>query len=314
VHRSGNETIGGIKTFSNGIKGYSNNFHSTFISDLAINDICLFARLNNSGHGKYIIFDAMQASNTVMCAGQFMVSNRTDDMSAVWLWRKSYNNTNNPIIGNCLVIANKNGEYYLGWRKLNKYGAMQVRDNLAWSYGSIDSCPTDQVEWIDKINIGTGDGYIITEVKASTEPITPGTGTAGQVYTATIPQTDYLDVCLAQYVRIGPDRGLLSFSGHMRDIDLPSDDWTLISIDTVMSAMGLTHRRPAADRNTGWWHYDDRADPGDRYGSGTVCGVTPAGGLELRRYYSGTDIGGWEMSNIGRNRFISVRDVYVEIE
>lgn len=135
-----------------------------------------------------------------------------------------------------------------------------------------------------------------------------------QVYAATIPQTDYLDVCLAQYVRIGLDKGLLSFSGHMRDISLPSDVWALISVDTVMSAMGLTHKRPSAYRRTGWWHYDDGDDHGDRYGSGTVCQVSPAGGLELGRFYSGTDVGDWEMSNIGRGRYISVRDVYVEIQ
>ena len=135
-----------------------------------------------------------------------------------------------------------------------------------------------------------------------------------QVYVATIPQTDYLDVFLAQYVRIGLDKGLLSFSGHMRDISLPGDVWTLISIDTVMSAMGLTHKRPSAYRATGWWHYDDGDDHGDKYGSGTVCQVSTAGGLELGRFYSGTDVGDWEMLSIGRNRYISVRDVYVEIQ
>lgn len=135
-----------------------------------------------------------------------------------------------------------------------------------------------------------------------------------QVYSATIPQTDYLDVCLAQYVRIGRDKGLLSLSGHMRDISLPNDVWTLISIDTIMSAMGLTHKRPSAYRATGWWHYDDGDDHGDGYGSGTVCQVSPSGGLELGRFYSGTDIGGWEMSVLGRDRYISVRDVYVEIQ
>ena len=135
-----------------------------------------------------------------------------------------------------------------------------------------------------------------------------------QVYVATIPQTDYLDVFLAQYVRIGPDKGLLSFSGHMRDISLPGDVWTLISIDRVMSAMGLTHKRPSAYRSTGWWHYDDGDDHGDKYGSGTVCQVSPAGGLELGRYYSGTDVGDWQMSSLGRDRYISVRDVYVEIQ
>ena len=135
-----------------------------------------------------------------------------------------------------------------------------------------------------------------------------------QVYAATIPQTDYLDVCLAQYVRIGFDKGLLSLSGHMRDISLPGDVWKLISIDTVMSAMGLTHKRPSAYRMTGWWHYDDGDDHGDRYGSGTVCYVSPEGGLELGRFYSGTDVGSWGMSLIGRDRYISVRDVYVEIK
>lgn len=164
VHKIGTETINGVKIFSNGIKGYCNNFHSTNITDQAINDISLFARLDNSSHGKYIIFDAIQSSNTSMCAGQFMVQNRTDNMAAMWLWRKGYNTINSPIIGNCLVIANKNGEYYLGWRKLNKFGSIQVRDNLAWSYLAIDSYPTKQIEWIDKINIATGDGYIITEV------------------------------------------------------------------------------------------------------------------------------------------------------
>lgn len=164
VHKIGNEIINGVKIFSNGIKGYSNNFHSVSISDQAINDISLFARLENSSHGKYIIFDAIQSSNTGMCAGQFMVENRTDNMAAMWLWRKVYNNINNPIFGNCLVIANKDGEYYLGWRKLFRYGSMQVRDNLAWSYLTINSYPTNQIEWIEKINIGTGDGYIITEV------------------------------------------------------------------------------------------------------------------------------------------------------
>lgn len=164
VHKIGTETINGVKIFSNGIKGYCNNFHSTNITNQAINDISLFARLDNSLHGKYIIFDAIQSSNTAMCAGQFMVQNRTDNMAAMWLWRKGYNTISNPIIGNCLVIANKNGEYYLGWRKLNKYGSIQVRDNLAWAYQNIDSYPTNQIEWIDKINIGTGDGYIITEV------------------------------------------------------------------------------------------------------------------------------------------------------
>lgn len=135
-----------------------------------------------------------------------------------------------------------------------------------------------------------------------------------KVYVATIPQTDYLDVCLAQYVRIGLDKGLLSLSGHVRDISLPNDAWTLISIDTIMSAMGLTHKRPSAYRATGWWHYDDGDDHGERYGSGAVCQVSPSGGLELGRFYSGTQIGSWEMSNIGRDRYISVRDVYVEIQ
>lgn len=135
-----------------------------------------------------------------------------------------------------------------------------------------------------------------------------------QVYIAMIPQTDYLDVCLAQYVRIGLDKGLLSFSGHMRDISLPGNVWALISIDTVMSAMGLTHKRPSAYRSTGWWHYDGGDDHGDRYGSGTVCQVSPAGGLELGRFYSGTQVGNWEISVLGRDRYISVRDVYVEIQ
>lgn len=164
VHKIGSETISGVKIFSNGIQGYNNNFHSTAITGQAVNDISLFARLKNSSHGKYIIFDAIQSSNNSMCAGQFMVQNRTDNMQAMWLWRRGYSNINNPIIRKCLVIANKNGEYYLGWRKLDRYGGIQVRDNLAWSYQNINSYPTDQIEWIDKINIGTGDGYIITEV------------------------------------------------------------------------------------------------------------------------------------------------------
>ena len=135
-----------------------------------------------------------------------------------------------------------------------------------------------------------------------------------QVYVATIPQTDYLDVFQVQFMRIGLDKGLLSFSGHMRDISLPDDVFKLISIDTVMSAMGLTHKRPSSNRSTGWWHYDDGGDLGDMYGSGTVCDVTPSGGLELGRYYSGTDVGSWQMSVLGRDRYISVRDVYVEIQ
>ena len=165
VHKIGTETINGVKIFSVGIQGYNNNFHSTNITGQAINDISLFARLKNSSPGRYIIFDAIQSSNTAMCAGQFLVQNKTDYMAAMWLWRKGYNKINNPIIGNCLVIANKNGEYYLGWRKLKQYGGIQVRDNLAWSYLTIDSYPSNQIEWIDKINIGTGDGYIITEVE-----------------------------------------------------------------------------------------------------------------------------------------------------
>lgn len=162
VHKIGSETINGVKTFRNGIKGYSNNFHSTSIIGQAVNDISLFARLENSSHGRYIIFDAIQSSNTGMCAGQFMVDNGTN-VKGMWLWRKGYS-SNNPIIGKCLVIANKDGEYYLGWRRLNQYGSIQVRDNLAWAYTNIDDYPTKQIEWIDKINISTGDGYIITEV------------------------------------------------------------------------------------------------------------------------------------------------------
>ena len=70
----------------------------------------------------------------------------------------------------------------------------------------------------------------------------------------------------------------------------------------------------ASYRSTGWWHYDDGDGHGDRYGSGTVCQVSPAGGLELARCYSGTQTGGWAMSSVGRDRYISVRDMYVEIQ
>ena len=195
----------------------------------------------------------------------------------------------------------------------------EIWDKLGEKLHSINGVEGDGA---GDVKIVSGDPAVVINSDAAQNEIEialdtlrlPNGAVRPQVYVATIPQTDYLDVCQVQFMRIGLDKGLLSLSGHMRDISLPDDVWTLISIDTIMTAMGLTHKRPSSYRSTGWWHYNDGGDHGDMYGSGTVCQVSPSGGLELGRYYSGTDIGNWEMSVLGRDRYISVRDVYVEIE
>lgn len=166
VGLTGNQdTIGGIKRFTNGISAYDNDWHNTFTDNGNIGDIKLFAKLKNRGNGRYIIIELIQSSNTASCYGVIGIHNVNTPASGTfgWLLRKGFG-ANNPLQTDSIVIASDGTDVYLGCRKKVAYGNLHSRVKNANNYGVIDTNPTAQIEWLSsEINIGDGTGYTIVE-------------------------------------------------------------------------------------------------------------------------------------------------------
>ena len=165
VGLTGNQIAGGIKTFTNGISAYDNDWHTAFVDQGNIGDIKLFAKLKDRGNGRYLIMELMQTSNTASCYGILGIHNITTPVSSAlgWFVRKGFG-ANNPMQVDSIVIVSDGVDVYLGCRKKVTYGNLHVRVKVANNYGTIDINPTPQVEWLSAaVNIGDGTGYTLIE-------------------------------------------------------------------------------------------------------------------------------------------------------
>lgn len=164
VGLTGNQTsIGGEKTFTDGISAFPTDWHPVFAGTGNIGDIKLFAKLKNSGAGKYISLMFTQVSNTAACAGVLVVRNSSSDQTLGWIARGGFG-SNNPLTADSIVIANDGVNTYLGSRKKVTYGDLKCHVIYSNNYAHFDKNPSPQVEWLNaEINIGIGSGYTIVE-------------------------------------------------------------------------------------------------------------------------------------------------------
>ena len=165
VGLTGNQTAGGIKTLTNGISAYDNDWHDTFVSTDSLNDIKLFAKLKNQGGGKFIALELTQSSNTAICYGILGIHNITTPVSGAigWFLRKGFG-SNNPLQVDSILIAYDGNDIYLASRKRVVYGNLRVRVKYANDYFTTEINPTPQIEWLTAaVNIGDGTGYTLVE-------------------------------------------------------------------------------------------------------------------------------------------------------
>lgn len=164
VGLTGNQTsIGGEKTFTDGISAFPTDWHPTFAATGNINDIKLFAKLKNQVSGKYISMMFTQVSNTAACAGVLIVRNSSSDQALGWIARGGFG-SNNPLTVDSIVIASDGVNTYLGSRKKVTYGDLKCHVIYSNYYNTFDKNPSPQIEWLNaEINIGIGSGYTIVE-------------------------------------------------------------------------------------------------------------------------------------------------------
>lgn len=131
-----------------------------------------------------------------------------------------------------------------------------------------------------------------------------------RVFSAVVTNPDYVYIHHVQYFRLGPKCGLLEATFRLNS---GSSDHGVLSLYKMALALGVSFKNPASVRNTGTWWYNDGDNHPDRYGFGTVCQVNTSGYVELARIYDASgNIGSWEHSSLGKDRYFTVSGVYLE--
>lgn len=168
VHTTGNETVAGNKTFSNGVNAYPTGWH-TISKSMTVGQYCVFARINpaNLGPGHFHIADFVQSSNTSNCYGRLMFkADRTAPMP-MWIYRKNVG-SNSPLdVGSIVVLADAS-MVYLAWKKTATYGALVSREVMDINYGGPQSLGgASNIQYYaqaDMTILDNLDGYTVYEV------------------------------------------------------------------------------------------------------------------------------------------------------
>jgi len=164
VGLTGNQTAGGIKTFTKPLESSPGGWHTCGVNTVSVNEYVAFAELKESAAGNYIELEFIQSSNTAILYGHAGIKNNSN-ATGLWFVRKAIA-TNNPLQENCLVIAkDSNGKQYLALKRVVQYGSLNARVMKSYTYGSINDTPSPQIEWLTTpINLGDGTGYTLTTV------------------------------------------------------------------------------------------------------------------------------------------------------
>lgn len=164
VHRTGNETINGIKTFGQGIIAYPEGWHPC-ATTTPQNKWGIFAKIICSSIGAYHIFEFTQSSNTATAYGRLMVHEQANAPSPVWLERAGQG-ANNPLSNsNDIVVLSDGTDLYLAWKCIPPYGRLVCRESFGMSYSAVRSInynvtyyTNEQATILDNLN-----GYTVYE-------------------------------------------------------------------------------------------------------------------------------------------------------
>ena len=170
VHTTGNETVAGTKTFTNGVDAYPQNWHPTAKTGMSVGQYVIFAEITAlNSVGRFVAVDFIQSSNTASCMGRMLFRCKIDASEnplAVWVYRKS-KGSNDPLSAHSIVVLYKDGHAYLAWKREAPYGAVVARIAQDMGYGSVQSSTSSAVRFIpsaDMTVLNNLDGYTVYEV------------------------------------------------------------------------------------------------------------------------------------------------------
>ena len=143
VHTTGNQTVAGVKTFTNGIDAYPQNWHDVNKNGQAMGQYCIFATIPASTDisGKFVQVDFVQSSNGGSVAGRMMFKVRLDGPDAMWVYRKSKGGNAN-INADAIHIVSDGTNLYLVSKRVSTYGMLKCRVGLFIDYGTVQSVNT----------------------------------------------------------------------------------------------------------------------------------------------------------------------------
>ena len=170
VHTTGNETVAGTKTFTNGIDAYPQNWHHTSKTGMTVGQYAVFAEITAlNSVGRFVAVDFIQSSNTASCIGRMLFRCKIDASEnplAIWVYRKS-KGSNDPLSAHSIVVLYKDGHAYLAWKREAPYGAVVARIAQDMGYGTVQSSTSSAVSFIpsaDMTVLDNLDGYTVYEV------------------------------------------------------------------------------------------------------------------------------------------------------
>lgn len=164
VRTANNQSIGGVKTFINGIIALPQGWHATNKSGMTIGQYCIFAKLTGGYGGRYEAIEFFQNSNTASVYGLLIVKSNQDAPLPVWAVRKT-NGGNNPLSLTSIAVLSDGTDVFLAWKKESVYGSVSARLVTDMSYGVIQS--TSNITWYAESEmtiLSDLSGYTVFEV------------------------------------------------------------------------------------------------------------------------------------------------------
>lgn len=141
IRTTGNQTKTGIMTFARPIIGTFGDWHN---DHSVTNKWVLYGKFKTSGAGRYIKIDCIQASNTAVCAGAYIIGLASH--TGIFLYRKSVG-SNDPLTGtNDFAVVQYQDDWYLAVKKTSVYGALIHRIDVYSFYG--DVITDEAIEWL----------------------------------------------------------------------------------------------------------------------------------------------------------------------
>lgn len=113
------------------------------------------------------------------------------------------------------------------------------------------------------------------------------------------------------YHRVGPKKGLLS--GTLRISSNGTYNFSILSLNNIGNALGVSFKNPSSNRTTGhWFSIDpDKTVWYDGIGYGSAFQIITDGSVQIGRIHNQVNFGGFPLSTLS-NAIIVFGDVYVE--
>ena len=163
VRTANAQTIGGIKTFTDGIIAYAQGWHGTYGNNQAQGQWAIFAKIHPTSVGGYHYIEFTQNSNTAVAYGTLTIHESAVTPFPVWINRVS-RGSNDPLgNANSVTVLSDGTDLYLAWKRETPYGGLGARSFFGSSYGAV-RVPDQNITWYDAADrtvLSTLDGYTV---------------------------------------------------------------------------------------------------------------------------------------------------------